>query len=113
MAVNKDPIIIPDICKKHQHQLIVWDLKIMPDGPWMSAVVVANILLFQGLMFERIVNKPKEITVLGCLGCKAPNVWDKMVKVMKKGFSHAAQVSQMKIEDPDWYPLPSPPNAGT
>jgi hypothetical protein len=108
---DQPQIVVPQFCRFHQHELIVRELRIPESGPWMSSTVIAQILMFQAAAASERVAKRTEndanalslvLNELGCLACAFPRAWRRAIRVMLKGFHHAAQVSKREVQDPDW-----------
>lgn len=77
---------------------------------WMSHEIVAQMLMVQLATGDERLHKRTEgdagnislvLAELGCLCCWSPDYYARMLRIMKQGFHHAAQVSQNKAEDPD------------
>lgn len=82
-------IVVPDMCQTHQ-ALLLQQLGIGPDGPWRSAVIVAQIALFEGTTahpdtYERIGGDILRISELGCLACYRPDTFGQVVDAFTTG----------------------------
>lgn len=117
--VVKNAAQVPSFCDWHHHDLIVRQLRIPESGPWRSTTIVAQLLLFSAVVADPAIGamldgsqKSLRLVVGGmrCLACTKPDAYARAIRVLKKGFSHAAQVQQGKATDPDWpaewQPLP-------
>lgn len=113
MTTGEETIAVPPICLHHQHELIVLRLHILATEPWRVALIVANLLLFQAFIALPATQKRADtgdslsdiLTEAGCLACASPpGTFDAVANVLKKGISHASQVSQRKVIDDDWEP---------
>jgi len=109
----QDAVMIPSLCETHKRK-VVHGLGIPAHGPWMVAVVTAQILLFQFATLDKEVWDAAEgdtaklsrvLAGYGCLACKYYKGFGKAMVILRKGVSHAAQVAQGKICDPDWIDL--------
>lgn len=82
-------IVVPDMCRTHQ-RLFLEQVGIGPDGPWRSAIVAAQIALFQGTTahpdtYARIGGDVLRIQELGCLGCFRPDTFGQVVEAFRQG----------------------------
>ena len=102
-------IYIKNICKKHQEILLINKLHLTAKDPYMATQFIAELLLFQGsLMGDSRVHKRTGgdmgqmnlvLAEIGCLACFDRDLFKRVVGVMRKGLTHAAQVSQGKAND--------------
>jgi len=114
----KDAIRVPQLCSRCLHELVVVELEIKESSPWKAAIVVANILLFQQASNEpsiwrraeqQVENLSLILAEIGCLGCAFDRKpWERVVRIMKRGISHASKVSRGEIADPDHPNLAKP-----
>lgn len=104
-------IVVPDLCDPHKHELIVRRLRVPRTGPWRATIVVAQVLLAQRGMSSRRIHRriggdPQQYSVvlaeIGCLACWDKDGFRRVVRVLRRGLSHAGAVSQLRAEDPDW-----------
>jgi hypothetical protein len=106
------------LCRRHEHELIVHDLEIPESGPWKPAMLYAQMLLFSKVAGDpRVVaridgddhNLSLVLAEIGCMACFAPDVYERAVRVLRKGLSHAARVvvgSPGSGLDPgQWHPV--------
>lgn len=80
-----------------------------PETTWRATDFVAKLLLFQGTTADerfqaRIggdfkANANVVLAEIGCLACFSPELYERVCRVMAKGLSHAAAVTQGKIAD--------------
>lgn len=112
-AVRREtPVIqIPALCANHQHELVVHRLQIPESGPWVLAMIIMDVLLFQWAtkdpgIWKRADGEVADLTLvlaeIGCLACRYPDGFGAAVRVLQKGIDHAAAVSQARATDPDW-----------
>lgn len=103
-------VMLPPICDRHDHDLIVRQLKLRPSDPWRVYHVVAQLLLFNRVVAEDGIAKRAEgdasnltlvLAELGCLACARPALYRRVVLVCRKGLEHAAAVSRGERTDPD------------
>lgn len=81
-------IIVPDMCQLHQ-RLLLDQVQIGPKGPWRSAIIAAQIALFQGATahpdtHERIGRDITRIGELGCLACYRPDTFGQVVEAFQR-----------------------------
>lgn len=109
--MDRSTIHIQRLCARHEHELVVHRLQIPEDGPWLVAVVTAQILLFQWASADDAIWKRAErdaanltlvLAEIGCLACRYVPGFDAAVRVLQKGIDHAAMVAQGKASDPEW-----------
>ena len=86
---ERPTIIVPDMCRKHQW-LLLQQVGIGPEGPWRSAVIAAQITLFQGTTahaatYAVIGDDVQRIGELGCLACYRPDVFGQVVDAFTTG----------------------------
>jgi len=90
------PIMVPSLCDRHLHELVIRRLKMPESGPWRSRVVIAQILLFQWTAtdprFWKRCGKTQDerdvaamnivVAEIGCLACWSPRgfrvIWNMM-----------------------------------
>lgn len=110
-------IHLPILCRGHAHELVVHRLEIPETGPWVLAMVVMELLLFQWAakdpaIWKRADGNVADLTLvfaeIGCLACRYPDGFDAAVRVLLKGIDHAVAVSQARVSDPDWLVLTAP-----
>lgn len=82
-------IEVPNMCQKHQG-LLLRQIGIGPNGPWRSAIIVAQITLFQGTTahpdtYGKIGGDISRIGELGCLACERPDVFGEIVEAWAGG----------------------------
>lgn len=104
------PIMMPKQCHRHNVEAI-GALGIPETGPWRAGLVVTGLLMFQWATTEKSVwdradgkseNLSLVLAELGCLACAFPDGWKALIKVLIRGLTHAAHVSQGKLKNPDW-----------
>lgn len=95
------------------HQRLLLDqIGIGPNGPWRSALVAAQVTLFQGTAahpdtYARIGGDVTRIAELGCLACYRPDVFGEVVAAWQSGGMGAVKmlgdrlVSEAKGEEAD------------
>ena len=86
---DRPTIVVPDMCQKHQW-LLLQQVGIGPEGPWRSAVIAAQIVLFQGTTahqdtFAKIGGDVLRIAELGCLACYRPDTFGQVVEAFRDG----------------------------
>lgn len=110
---------VPAMCYKHRNDLIVHQLQIREDGPWMAIESIAGIALFQavaadGRVWKRAGGKQENLSLvlaeIGCPACWIPDEYQRVVRLLKKGISHASAVLQRRVKDPDWPHLDGRPD---
>lgn len=89
-------IQVPQMCQKHQ-RLFLDQIGIGPDGPWRSAIISAQITLFQGTTahpttYEKIGGDITRISELGCLACERPDVFGAIVQAWQQGGMRACKL---------------------
>ncbi len=82
-------IFIPDMCALHR-RLLLAQVGIGRDGPWRSAVIAAQIALFQGTTAhpqtpERVGGDLSRLREVGCLACFRPDTFGLVVEAFQKG----------------------------
>lgn len=106
-------IVMPTLCKRHEYDLIVDQLKVPESGPWRSYYIVAQILMFQGMCadgrFQKRVGPDGGteamnivLSEIGCGACWNGALYRLVVRLMKRGFDYASEVSLGKRVDEDW-----------
>lgn len=80
-------INVPQLCDKHA-ALFLRQVGIGPQGPWRSALVAANIALFQGAStlpatYERLEGDITRVSELGCLACYRPDIFGEVVQAFQ------------------------------
>lgn len=109
MSTNTQ-ITVPQLCRFHQQRL-VRKLAIGPEGPWGTAIVIANILLFQAATEnERVWQRcgtlengradesalSLVLAEIGCLACFQREKFSAVLRLMKqKGLNEAARISRV------------------
>jgi hypothetical protein len=88
-ATERPQITVPDMCQRHQ-RLLLDQIGIGPEGPWRSAIVSAQVTLFQGATahpntYSRIGRDVTRIGELGCLACDRPDVFGEIVQAWQLG----------------------------
>lgn len=88
-------IQVPQMCQKHQ-RLFLDQIGIGPSGPWRSAIISAQITLFQGTTahpstYEKIGGDILRIGELGCLACERPDVFGEVVEAWLSGGMRACK----------------------
>lgn len=106
-------IVPPSFCEWHKSDLIRMRLKIPDTGPWMVALITAQILMFTWSTTEKSVNdrlgsdgEPADLTLIlneiGCLACAFGDGFDRATILIRGDISHAAKVAQGRAKDPVW-----------
>lgn len=114
MTEERGGIYLPRLCQRHEHDLVVAQLRLKPEDTWRAHYVVAQILMFQGLSaterFRRRVGPEGGVAAMnivlaeiGCPACWNGALYRLVVQLFKKGgFHHAAKVSQNWALDEEW-----------
>lgn len=81
--MNAPPVMVPEICQKHQW-LLLQQTHYKPQETWRALVVVANIALFQAATCDpethkRIGGDVHRISEIGCLACYKPDAFGEIV----------------------------------
>lgn len=89
MPEPRPQITVPQMCQMHQ-RLLLHQAGIGPDGAWRSAIVAAQIALFQGATahpatHERLGGDITKVEELGCLACYKPDVFGQVVEAFCAG----------------------------
>lgn len=96
MSDNYTPQVhVPDMCKKHQ-SLLIHQLNIPEIGPWRSTILIAQIVLFQGVLgqqatHDRIKGDVMRVSELGCLACWRPDIFGEIVNAFQTGEAGAVK----------------------
>jgi hypothetical protein len=110
---EKNPeVMAQPLCERHQAYLVNHVLPTREDEPWRAVIIVANLLFFQAITADKgfharcggdAESMSLILAELGPSCCAVrDSVQDRIWKVMAKGISHAAQVSQRKVIDPNF-----------
>lgn len=108
---ERPQVVVPELCKKHQRDLIVRRLKVPESGPWQGTLAAAQLLLFNRAAADpRIVARAEQSTEnltlvlaeVGCLACYLPEWYRRSITVLRRGLGHAIAVAYGKDEDPEW-----------
>lgn len=106
-------IVLPVICKWHEHDLVVKQLRVTEDETpsWRVWFVVASILLFQGTVVDKRFQASSDGSVaainaflvdVGCPCCANLALYKLVIRVLKKGLDHAVAVSKFETKDPEF-----------
>lgn len=106
-------ILIPKLCERHRHDLIVRQLHVTPTSSpgHMAWTVIASILLFQGAVVDEKFRATTDgstgalnlfLRSIECPACWKPALYRLVVRVCKRGFDHAARVGKMDLHDDDF-----------
>jgi hypothetical protein len=88
MSEEERPVIrVPDLCYKHYYEL-VHTAKFTKTDPWGALTVIANAAMFQGAtatqtVWNKLEGDVTRITELGCLACRLPHRFKKVLEVAK------------------------------
>lgn len=88
MSDPQPQIVVPEMCRMHQH-LLVTQVGIPESGPWRALIVMAQVTLFQAatadpVFYNRIDGDLKRIDEIGCLACFKPDAFGEIVEAAKK-----------------------------
>jgi hypothetical protein len=111
--MSDQPMIVSQpFCARHRADLIGKELRLGPMDSWIPMEVTAMSLMFTRLTTNKRFRArvdgggPSDYSLvlaeIGCGPCFFPEGYQDVVRVCKKGLSHAAQVAQGKVKDPDW-----------
>jgi len=111
-GLPENAVIVPLFCERCRYHLLVQELHVGEDGPWVATDLVARLLLFQQMTADPDVQRlsggntdPRKLTDVlasyGCPGCAFPDLYRRVVRILQKGLDYAAAVSQGKAVDPD------------
>lgn len=100
----------PTFCLKCQRR-IVDELKIGPDGPWASTIVLLTMLLFQVATADQplwtgvedvqgFTDKLHQLEI--CLGCRYDRALRAAIGLMRSGNGHVGDVILRRVIDPSW-----------
>lgn len=105
-------IVVPRLCQRHEHDLVVQQLRLSPNDDWRSHMVLALILLFQATTatdrFRKRCGGDRDagddadvaamnivLSEIGCLACWNGAVYRLVLSVFRRGgFEHAAAVGK-------------------
>ena len=81
------PIMMPDMCQKHQY-LLVHQAGYKRTDPWQALIIMSNIALFQAAttddrLYKKMGGDVRKITTLGCLACQKPDAFGEIVEAAK------------------------------
>lgn len=108
MSEVTNPIMVPNLCERHLHELVVQRLKLREYEPWRSRVIIAQILLFQftatdprfwkrcSLTQDERDNQAMNIVLseIGCLGCCQPKGFATVWQMMRDDLEGAIAASK-------------------
>lgn len=89
MNEEKPLITLPQLCPKHQTQLVK-DTKYGPNDAWRALMIASQIALFQAGSVTVSVQKKLDgnielMSTLGCLACRLPHRFE---QIIREGRSH-------------------------
>lgn len=88
-----------------------YKLAMTPDQPWRSRMIVVQILLFQltsaDERFQKRLGESADsmglvLAEIGCLACWNEANYLRACRIIRRGFEHAAKVTQGRASDPDF-----------
>lgn len=99
-------ITVAEMCKTHQW-LLVHQCGYGPNDPWRVLLIAAQIALFQGATCDPKVHaetggKVENLSGLGCLACRKPDLFGALVDKVQKTFPRDAQIGAIKALGDRW-----------
>jgi hypothetical protein len=102
-------VMVPDLCDRHLHELVVRRLKLAPSDGWRAKVIIAQILLFQWTAtdprFWRRCGKTVEerdrqamnivLAEIGCLACYSPRGFSTIWRMIRDDLDGAVAASKV------------------
>jgi hypothetical protein len=81
------PIMLPNICTKHQ-SLLIHQAKYKETDAWQALLICANLVLFQAVTCDARTHEQTggdihRISEFGCLACRKPDSFGAIVEVAK------------------------------
>jgi hypothetical protein len=109
---EQEPIVVPLMCKRHQHDLVVRRLKLAPDDAWQGAYLTAQLLLFQWAtgdkrIMARTAGETDSLSLvlneIGCLACWDHDAYGRVYRLMRKlGPMICAKIARQELMHDDW-----------
>lgn len=85
--MTQPTINVPPMCDTHEG-LLVYQAEYRPTDPWQALIIMANVALFQGATCDPKVHAEiggniEDITKLGCLACRKPDLFGQIVEAAR------------------------------
>lgn len=85
--MSDQPVMVADMCQKHQY-LLVHQAGYRPEDTWRALIIVAQIALFQAATCDEQTHRRtggdiKRVSELGCLACYKPDAFGEIVEAAK------------------------------
>lgn len=115
---ERPTVVVPALCKDHQHDAIVHRLGITIDGPWQVTLAGIGLLMSQACFADDRIQKRTGgdlatmslvLAEIGCPACYLPDMYRKACRVMRGGYVHGFDVAFGKATDAAWPTSLQPP----
>jgi hypothetical protein len=105
MSNEQPQIMMPNLCQKHR-VLLVRQTGFGPNDSWLVLEIGTQIALFQGAtcdpkVYEEIGGDVTQITKIGCLACRKPDLFGQIVDAAQKA-GKAKAVEAIKALGEKW-----------